>query len=253
MKRSQEVGFGLDPGGYSTSKTVLAALIREGTVGQVYLLRGCPFSCKLPKDNSIQKTIETERRELKLLISAGNIAIDVPIDLQNLPRVTDPIHSWQLTKRPVDNAVGGMAPLASLIGHLAARFQSVLSTPDLNAQIGNRIFETYPKPALRKMLGSNWNKAKKYKNSENARVLICNHLRIGPIEEVKSDDDLDAIICAMTAIAKPSELFSPADYPSAGTYNLPLGYRLLSQNPFEEIRVSVAAYDHWTRENVITQ
>ncbi len=80
------IGFGLDLGGFSKSeKTVLATIQRNSDKAEVILLSNSPFSEKLNGDFSAR--LGRERAGLEKMTRQGNVAIDVPIDLQGLPKV----------------------------------------------------------------------------------------------------------------------------------------------------------------------
>lgn len=246
------IGFGLDPAGYCEGRSVLAVVERCGSNACVTILRNCPFSRAPNEDRQIEGILANERKALKSIAAVGSIAIDVPIDLQGLPTVCAPIHFWQQTKRNVDKKVGGLEPLASFIGHVTARFQSIFCDSELSQSLGVRIFETYPKPTLKKLLGAQWAAVRNYKKDVSQRTAICQALNISPQTEIITHDDLDAVICALTAAASADELWNRADYESQGAdvplKELPGAYRLLSQVSFEKITVSTADDDHWMRE-----
>ena len=228
-------GFGLDLAGYCEGRSVLAVAKRNKSKAHVEILRNCPFSEAPNRNREIGRILANEQTALRTIVTLGHIAIDVPIYLQGLLTVCAPTHLWQQTKRNVDKAVGGLEPLASFIGHVTARFQSIFCDAELNRQIGSQVFETYPKPALKKLLGNNWPSVSNYKKDESHRARICDALHIRPAAEIASDDDLDAVICSLTAIATEDEIWTTADYedhrPASG--DLPRGYRLLARNSFD--------------------
>lgn len=115
------IGFGLDPAGYRKSWSVLAAVERRGSNAGVTSLRNCPLSCAPNEEHEIAGILVGEQKALKAIVVLGYI----PIDLQGLPTVCAPTHLCQQTKRNVDRKVGGLEPLASFIGHVTARFQSI--------------------------------------------------------------------------------------------------------------------------------
>ncbi|MGB7076454.1 MAG: DUF429 domain-containing protein [Xanthobacteraceae bacterium] len=251
------IGFGLDPAGYCNGRSVLAVAKRRGLVARVEILRNCPFSKVPEKSRELDLILANERAALQTFAGMGRVAIDVPIDLQALPTVRAPTYLWQETKRSVDKAVEGMEPLASSIGHVTARFQSIFCEDRLNREIGSRIFETYPKPSLKKLLGDDWANVRRYKDKKDTSHIgtICNALNISPRTEIKSHDDLDAVICSLTAIALDNEIWSAADYRELAwdVEELPRGYRLLARNPFNTITVSTACYSEWMQDSSKTQ
>jgi hypothetical protein len=245
------IGFGLDPAGYCGERSVLAVAERCGSNAGVTILRNSPFSRAPNEARQIEVILANERKALKDMVALGcSIAIDVPIDLQGLPRMSAPTHLWQQTKRKVDKKVGGLEPLASFIGHVTARFQSIFCDSELDQRLGLSIFETYPKPTLRKLLGTQWTAVGNYKSKRSQMEAICYALKISPQTEIVTDDDLDAVICALTAGAPAEELWNRDDYESKGVTleELPRGYRLLSRTSFDTVAVSTGDFDDWMRE-----
>ena len=244
------IGFGLDPAGYCESRSVLAVAERRGSNACVTILRNCPFSRAPNETRQIEVILANERKALKGIVALGSIAIDIPIDLQGLPTVCARTHLWQQTKRKVDKKVGGLEPLASFIGHVTARFQSIFCDSELGQSLGLRIFETYPKPTLLKVLGAQWAAVRNYKRDVSQREALCRALTISPQTEIVTHDDLDAVICALTAAAPAEELWNRDDYESKGVTveELPRGYRLLSRASFEKIAASTEDFDDWMRE-----
>jgi hypothetical protein len=246
------IGFGLDPAAYTEGRTVLAVAERKGQEANIYLLRGCPFSRRPDSDGEIAGILAGEQTELRRLLGLHcRIAIDVPIDLQGLPKINSPRHSWQFTRRAVDVAVGGAAPLASFLGHITARFQVILDSSDFQDEIGKKIFETYPKPTLKRLAKEQWQQVKGYKKEAKQLELLCKIINIASVVAVKTDDDLDAAVCALTAVASPNELWTVDDYKrgdhALSASELPQGYRLLACNPFDRINVSCAPYEDWMK------
>lgn len=109
-----------------------------------------------------------------------------------------------------------MPPLADRIGSPVARFLNLFSSlqkEDFKYLLGKQIFETYPAGSLN-LLKSQIPPNNKYKkqettfrngiwNSENGRNLsqIANCLKLTSEKGITiSDDELDAIICAITGV-----------------------------------------------------
>jgi predicted nuclease with RNAse H fold len=244
------IGFGLDPAGYCEGRSVLAVAKRNGSEAHVKILRNCPFSEAPDRNREIGHILANEQIALRTIATLGYVAIDVPIDLQGLPTVCAPSHLWQQTKRTVDKAVGGLEPLASFIGHVTARFQSIFCDAELNQKLGLKIFETYPKPAFKKLLPELWGNVRNYKKDASKRNTICDALHVTPSSEIKTHDDLDAVICALTAIASNDELWTESDYAECGVglQELPRGYRILARNSFDEIKISTDDCAEWMRK-----
>jgi hypothetical protein len=240
------IGFGLDLAGYTTNKTSLAAIESSGSIAVVTLLRGSPFSMKRKTGDSIDKVIPEEAQALRRCVDVGPVAVDIPIDLQGLPFAEHPKHLWELTKRPVDEELRAMAPLADRIGAPVARFSAIVRRTGLFDALGSRIFETYPAGILRKLgfaAGAyKSQKKEEFESKRNACIALCEFLAIR--DPIWNDDDLDAVICAITAVAAPESLVGPNDYEIA-VNKLPRGFRLLKRSPFSEIRIEQEAFSSW--------
>lgn len=244
-------GFGLDIAGYSSGKSVLAAARSDGATCKVTLLRDCPFSRKAIGDDALALIVRREADALEALTKRGCVYIDAPIDLQNLLKPTDPTYVWELTMRPVDRLVGGLPALADKIGAPTARVANILKAAKLTDAIGTSIFETYPAASLA-VMGL---QAKGYKGEGNVAALmdIGSKMRISS-DVIQNDDDLDAVICALTAIApaafqlrgdnlKAHFASKAAKLPHHSA--IPESYVLLRDLPFRDVHVSKCDFATW--------
>jgi hypothetical protein len=108
----------------------------------------------MPDD--LSAVVSEERRLLENCCRIGPVIVDVPIDLQCLPKVVDRLERyeacryWQLVMRPVDFALNGLKPLADNIGFPVARLANVLSglAGSKTVVLGETLFETYPAASL---------------------------------------------------------------------------------------------------------
>ena len=276
------VGFGLDLAGYGQGKTSLAAIEPKGNAADVTLLLKSVFSPKRKFDlnEPLAKIVTLEIQTLRTCLVSGPVAIDVPIDLQNLRAPKSCKRPWELTFRPVDKALTALAPLASLIGAPVARFRHIVeegqfivpkSSQDFETQ--NTIFETYPKGTLRLWWSDDDKDVKEYKNKKdakkaaNARRNLCARLnvRLDEVIEELTDDDIDAILCSLAAVAVESEVWTEDDLKrrlkerfgegrhklseeDVANARLPKNYRILkAHNPFTEIRVKAKPFDDWMK------
>jgi predicted RNase H-like nuclease len=232
------LGFGIDLAGYTTGKTAVAVVEIEGRSIKATLLRGSALSKKRESKASLDQALSEEVADLRRCFAIGPVAVDIPIDLQGLPNPPDCKYIWQLTLRPIDREVGAMPAFADRIGSPVARFAAIMREGNFDALLGERLFEAYPAATL-KMLDI---KARRYKGPKGAQALesLCKTLKIEP--SVDSDDDIDAIICAITAAA-PTERVR-----EAGTFNIdqiPRGFRIPKSLSFDEIRLATADFDAW--------
>jgi hypothetical protein len=240
------IGFGLDLAGYTTNKTSLAAIESSGSMAVVTLLRGSAFSAKREMVSSADETIKEEGEALRRCLDVGPIAIDIPIDLQDLPFPEHPKQLWELTKRPIDKELRAMSPLADRIGAPVARFSAIMRQEKLLDALGSRIFETYPAGILRRQgfVAGLYKSQKKEQVGKKREACVALREFLAIRDDIWNDDDLDAIICAITAVAAGEHLVEPNDYEIAAS-KLPRGFRLLKRSPFTEIRVKDEAFSSW--------
>src|SRR5262249_18741208 len=143
----------------------------------------------------VAPALAAEVETLRRCFAIGPVAIDVPIDLQDLlqPQRATPI--WELTLRPVDRALGAMRPLADRIGSPVARFQAIMRAGAFDDLLGRSLFEPYPAGTW--LLNNIGSKGYKGKNGGSVCGELCAKLRITPV--LSNDDALDAVIVAVTA------------------------------------------------------
>ena len=220
-----DIAYGLDLSGYSTKDSRLAvARYVEGGVVRIQILRNSAFSKNKSGSDCIVNQIEAESEELGQILKEGVLAVDIPIDLQGLNTFSVPYKRlWEFTDRPADRAFRARPPIADRIGSPVARFQYLLNHTKSYELLGQRLYETYPKASLDirdlksegyKDCNAEWNneewrpcfkggnKNNKYK-SESAmqRVLESFCFRGSETLERLDDNDIDAAICAITALA----------------------------------------------------
>lgn len=237
-------GFGLDLAGYSTRKSELAvAEVVEGDLA-ITLLGGSPFSRTVRSDANGATASTADRSCLLRLLKLGRLAVDVPIDLQGLPAVPTSDRVWGQTKRPIDKALNALPPFADRIGSVVARFQAIVATGEVTKGLGVTLFETYPSACL-VALGHS---GKGYKGERGAagRGTVGRYLRLE--DDKFSDDELDAIICALTALGP--DVLEGASLQSylgskIGGAALPKGYRLLAEAPRTMVKVLREPYEGW--------
>jgi len=240
------IGFGLDLAGYTQKKTSLAAIIPQGMTAHVTLLRGSAFSRQRATTSNLDRTVDEEAKEVQRCMSLGSVSVDIPIDFQGLPFPPRATELWQLTLRPIDKLLRAMPPFADRIGAPAARFAAIVRHAKLDSALGDRLFETYPTAIWQKLdIVPGLYKAKgkeRIKEQRAACSALCERLSIVP--PLYNDDDIDALICAVTSVAPATDLWGPDDY-KIKSADLPRGYRLLKRNPFKEIRQTAAAFSEW--------
>lgn len=240
------LGFGLDLAGYSTGKSSLACALFAETGLKIVLLQDSPFSLKVPSNSNRVGVEQREGACLAQLLKLGNLAADVPIDLQGLPFSPTSAFVWGRTKRPVDVAVGGLPPLADKIGAIVSRFRAAVEAADAGSLLGERLFETYP-AATFSHLGI---VTRGYKSIENRglRAEVCS--KIGFQAAEITDDEIDAVICAITAIASADLVIQTTGLidiirKKCGEASTPKGYRLLAALPATPITIERQDYSEW--------
>lgn len=266
-----KTAFGLDIAGYSTGKTGFARACRKNDNSIIVTVyQGHIFSKKYDGKKPLDNIAIKERELLQACCKNSVLMVDTPIDLQGLSHLDNASFIWQLTLRSVDYAFGGMAPLANYIGAPVARFQNMMSAHnDQNRDesiVGTHIFETYPAATLR-LLGLPY---KKYK--DHKIVFEDGHWTGGIAEEIAeglgliaengemlNDDELDAIICAITGVVdddlilKGDELKHEIsksiknklnnEYLDGINVEPPRGYVLLKEKPNMKINVVIIEFD----------
>ena len=251
------IGFGIDLAGFSKHRsTVLAIIQAEECQAEVVLLEGSPFGRRL-SDTEFVDRLKSETAALQKLLKIGPVAIDVPIDLQGLPlrRVTE---AWQLTKRPVDEEFDALPPLASWLGACVARFAAILPDELREKDLGVRMFETYPAASLQRRFGKDDPDVKQYKLADknkkqiaiDARQGLSRRLGITCEGQALTHDELDAVICALAAIATPQYLLTEREYNLQNSYALPTGYRVLNKTTqFGRIKARREPFDKWAAKD----
>src|SRR4051794_39936733 len=130
MRRS----FGWDLAAYGKSSySALCEGVRDDEGFTATLLR-CDAVCRprLTMTANLRGVVADERRVLEACCARANVVVDVPIDLRPLLDALDltskyeASYYWQLVRRPIDQALGGLKPLADYIGYPVARIANLL-------------------------------------------------------------------------------------------------------------------------------
>jgi hypothetical protein len=239
-------GFGIDLAGYSTGKTSLAFVEIDNSGVKATLLRKSALSKTRDSSDDLQGAIRQDVLVLRRCFALGPIAVDIPIDLQGLPNPQNPRAIWELTRRPIDRGVNAMPPFADRIGAPVARFAAVMREGNFEELLGRTLFEAYPAATLR-MLKIN---AGSYKgrSGSDALISLCKTLNIE--SGVENDDDIDAIICAITAALPTDMMHGREAFKFEGP--MPKGFRIPKQLAFEKIQVMESEFNAWmnSREGV---
>jgi hypothetical protein len=235
-------GFGIDLAGYMTGKTSLAFAETEGRAAHVTILKNSCLSIKHKSNANFDAVVANDVAVLRRCFAIAPIAVDVPIDLQGLPNAKRPKELWELTRRPIDRALNGLPPFATFIGAPVARFAAIIYAGKFEDLIGESLFEAYP--------SQTWKRSRidagKYKGSagKDARILLCKTLKLEPC--VDNDDDIDAIICALTAAATDDKLCDAGEFRGLKG-PIPRGFRILKTFGFDAITVTTEEFEPWMK------
>ncbi|HWB31690.1 MAG TPA: hypothetical protein VG714_00790 [Acidobacteriaceae bacterium] len=162
------------------------------------------------------------------MLHIGPVAVDIPIDLQGLGGPAQISFVWELTRRPVDRALGALAPLADRIGAPTARFRNIVDAGGFGSSLGSRLFETYPAGSLKRL------------GLKRSDIITAPG-------NMLNEDETDAAICALTALPEWRLEGQPLadslarqfeENGMAAGRQLPLGYVLLKANPAKRVHVS---------------
>jgi hypothetical protein len=233
------IGFGIDLAGYTTGKTSLAVIEIEGSAANATLLRGSALSIKRESGDGLMEILSQEVAVLRRCLAIGPVAVDIPIDLQELPSAAHAKYIWQLTRRPIDRAVNAMPAFADRIGAPVARFAAIMREGGFAGLLGQKLFEAYPAGTLKKLEID----AGRYKGPSGLEALIslCKTLKIEP--SVENDDDMDAIICAIAAAAPSDHVHDASAFGIQGA--MPRGFRIPKSLSFTRVNTTVALFDTW--------
>jgi hypothetical protein len=202
-------------------------------------LRGSALSVKRETSGALKEILRQEAAVLRRCLAIGPVAVDIPIDLQDLNKPDRAEYVWQLTLRPIDRAVRAMPPLANRIGAPTTRFAAIMREGKFADLLGKRLFEAYPAGTLRTLKVE----ADSYKGAPGVLALrsLCEALKVEPY--VDSDDDFDAIICAIAAAA-PADAVHDAE--ALGVQGpMPKGFRIPKSLSFDRIETAEARFDAW--------
>jgi hypothetical protein len=239
------IGFGLDLSGYTTGGTSLAVVLSKGTEAEALVLRGSALSERRNTDSRLQEIVAAEVRDLNQCFDIGPIAVDIPIDLQGLASPERAEAIWELTQRPIDRALRAMPPLADRIGAPVARFSAIMREGKFGDRLGRDLFETYPSENLRRLRLSYEGPAGAAVSRRVAREEFCQRFSFGA--DWLRDDDVDAVLCALAAVAPEDNLVAESEF-RLGRGQLPTGFRILSRHPFTHISINERNFSTWLSE-----
>jgi hypothetical protein len=241
------VGFGIDLAGYTTGKTSLAFVEIKGRSVKATILVRSALSRKQKLSALLKDVLPHEVAVVRRCLEIGPVAVDIPIDLQRLPKPANPKQLWELTLRPIDKSVKALPPFADRIGSPVARFAAIMRVGKFRPLLGRKLFEAYPAGTLRTLKIA----AGQYKGAKGLNALnsLCKKLRIKP--RVKNDDEIDAIICAITAAARAKDIHKVGKFRICGP--LPIGFRIPKKLRFNEIEVTRLDFEEWLKAREVSR
>jgi hypothetical protein len=238
------IGFGLDLSGFSTNRTSLAAVVTHGEAAEAVLLRKSAFCGARDTNLLLREIVKAEAQDLRRCLDVGPVAVDIPIDLQNLlvPERAEVI--WELTRRPIDKKLNAMPPLADRIGSPVARFAAIMREGNFANRLGKDLFETYPSENLRR-LRSAATDFERRASRRDARQDFCRALAIEVSQA--NEDDLDAVLCALAAVAPEDSLVTEDEF-QLDRGRTPKGFRILKRIPFSRVVLRQEDFSTWFTE-----
>lgn len=146
-----------------------------------------------------------------LLELPSPVGVDLALDVAGLGK--DAALVWELTHRPIDFAFYGDAPVTDRIGEFGTRFRAMLAATDF----ADRFIEACPRATIELLAfkgqyvggaahhgHSGWKADDKNQRNDKLMAKILSELGVNPLPgaEKFSSDELDATLCALTALAK---------------------------------------------------
>jgi hypothetical protein len=209
-------GINLSAFGLARRPIVAAAALGDKGDVRVSLTPATMFKGKYKLSDATEATFAEWRAGLLEL--PRPIGVDVAIDIDALGaggnrRAPGLRQLWELTHRPIDFAFYGDAPLADRVGEFGVRFRSLLAASVF--ELGDDILEVYPRATVELLEfrgqyaggaahhgGSGWKADDRSKRADKLMAKILAELGVNPGQggENLNSDDLDAILCALTAL-----------------------------------------------------
>ncbi len=273
-----KTAFGLDLAGYSTGKSGFVRADRKDDNSiEITIFQRHAFSEECDGKKLLKNINDRETELLKACCKKGRLLVDIPIDLQELPCPNNVSFIWELVRRPVDFAFDAMPPLADRIGAPVTRFLNLFSSIKEEFPLGKQIFETYPAGSL-KLLNSQVQNLpfegykKQHAQFKNGcwgdRLIdrIANALKLTSEQNITlNDDELDAIICAITGVVDRENCLMGDDLVemirnkmkqelSTENFNrfcAPVGYILLKSLP--NIKISIIKMDKLPHKKLLQE
>lgn len=199
---------GINLGAFNATRRPLVA-VATTTEGGVHIeLSPAPFAGVKLSDPLAETFAQWRAFLLELPTPIG---VDLALDVAGIGK--DAALVWELSHRPIDFAFYGDAPLTDRVGEFGVRFRAMLAA----TEFADRFVEAYPRATI-ELLGfkgqyiggaahhghSGWKADDKNQRNDKLMAKILSELGVIPLPgaEKFSSDELDAALCALTALAK---------------------------------------------------
>lgn len=209
-------GINLSAFGVARRPVLATAALTERDEVRVELKPAAMFGSK-HKLSDLSEELFAEWRQ-GLLGLPRPIGVDVAIDIEALGaggtrRAPAQRMLWELTHRPIDFAFFGDAPLTDRVGEFGVRFRALLAASAF--ELGNELLEVYPRASVELLefkgqyrdgaahhTAQGWKADDRNKRADKLMVKLLEELGINPGQgaDKLNADDLDAILCALTAL-----------------------------------------------------
>lgn len=209
-------GINLSAFGLARRPMVAVATLADKGGLRVELKPAAMFSGKQKLSDGTEATFAEWRAGLLEL--PRPIGVDVALDIDVLSaggnrRAPALRQLWELTHRPIDFAFYGDAPLTDRVGEFGVRFRALLSASVF--ELGDDIIEVCPRATVELLefrgqyVGgaahystNGWKADDRNKRGDKLMAKILAELGVNPGQgaEKLNSDDLDAVLCAVTAL-----------------------------------------------------
>ncbi|MBZ0136930.1 MAG: hypothetical protein K8I27_11210 [Planctomycetes bacterium] len=212
----QATGINLSAFGLARRPSVAAATMGDKGNVRIELRVAEMFAGKHKLSDGTEATLAEWRAGLLAL--PRPIGVDVALDIDALGaggnrRAPALRQLWELTHRPIDFAFYGDAPLTDRVGEFGVRFRTLLASSAF--ELGDDIIEVYPRATVELLefrgqhIGgaahhstNGWKGDDRNKRGDKLMAKILSELGVNPGQgaDKLDSDDLDAMLCALTAL-----------------------------------------------------
>lgn len=213
---------GINVSAFGVARRPMLATAAFKDRGEVRLeLRPAAMFSGKHKLSDLSETLFAEWRQ-GLLGLPRPVGVDVAIDIEALSaggtrRAPAQRMLWELTHRPIDFAFYGDAPLTDRVGEFGVRFRALLAASAFD--LGDEILEVYPRASVELLefrgqyrdgaahhTAQGWKADDRNKRADKLMAKLLDELGVNPLPgaDKLNSDDLDAMLCALTALGAAS-------------------------------------------------